>query len=77
MIASLEDSRIRSEKDADETHEILLETERLKQELEEELASFDQMKEKLEKKAKEKARKLLKMQNVKQKQSFLIYVQCI
>ena len=59
MIASLEDSRIRSEKDADETHEILLETERLKQELEEELASFDQMKEKLEAKAKEKARKLV------------------
>ena len=59
MIASLEDSRIRSEKDADETHEILLETERLKKELEQELASFDQMKEKLEEKAKEKARKLV------------------
>ena len=59
MIASLEDSRIRSEKDADETHEILLETERLKKELEQELASFDQMKDKLEEKAKEKARKLV------------------
>jgi DNA mismatch repair protein MutS2 len=59
MIASLEDSRIRSEKDADETHEILLETERLKKELEEELANFDQMKEKLEEKAKERARKLV------------------
>ncbi|WP_172368955.1 endonuclease MutS2 [Sporosarcina jiandibaonis] len=59
MIASLEDSRIRSEKDADETHEILLETERLKKELEEELASFEQMKAKLEEKAKEKARKLV------------------
>ena len=59
MIASLEDSRIKSEKDADETHEILLETERLKKELEQELASFDQMKEKLEEKAKEKARKLV------------------
>ena len=59
MIASLEDSRVRSEKDADETHEILLETEQLKKELEKELASFDQMKEKLEEKAKEKARKLV------------------
>ncbi|MBO1913080.1 endonuclease MutS2, partial [Microvirga sp. 3-52] len=49
----------RSERDADETHEILLETERLKKELEEELSNFDQMKEKLEEKAKEKARKLV------------------
>ena len=38
MIASLEDSRVRSEKDAEETHDVLLETERLKQELEEKLA---------------------------------------
>ena len=59
MIASLEESRVQSEKDADETHEILLETERLKRELEEELASFEQMKEKLEAKAKEKARKIV------------------
>ena len=40
MIASLEDSRVRSEKDAEETHEILLETERYKRELEEELRTL-------------------------------------
>ncbi len=59
MIASLEDSRIRSEKEADETHEMLLETERLKRELEEELANFEQLKEQLETKAKEKAAKIV------------------
>lgn len=59
MIASLEDSRIRSERDADETHEVLLETERLKAELEAELASFEQVKEKLEEKAKERAKKIV------------------
>ena len=55
----LKTSRVQSEKDAEETHEILLETERLKHELEERLANFDQMKEKLEEKAKEKARKIV------------------
>lgn len=59
MIASLEDSRLRSEKDADETHEILLETERLKLELEEELKQFEQMKESLEEKAKAKAKAIV------------------
>ena len=59
MIASLEDSRVRSEKDADETHDVLLETERLKRELEVELANFEEMKDRLEKKAKEKATKIV------------------
>ena len=59
MIASLEDSRIRSEKDADETHEVLLETDRLKNELEEKIANYDQMKDRLEAKAKEKATKII------------------
>lgn len=59
MIASLEDSRLRSEKDADETHGILLETERLKRELEEELKQFEQMKESLEEKAKAKAKAIV------------------
>ncbi len=59
MIASLEDSRLRSEKDADETHEVLLETERLKRELENELRQFDQMKESLEEKAKAKAKSIV------------------
>lgn len=59
MIASLEDSRLRSEKDADETHAILQETERLKQQLEEELKQFDELKESLETKAKEKAKAIV------------------
>ncbi len=59
MIASLEDSRIRSEKDADETQEVLVETGRLKLELEKKLADYDQMKERLELKAKEKATKII------------------
>lgn len=59
MIASLETSRVQSEKDAEQTHEVLLETERLKHELEERLAEFDDMKERLEAKAKEKAKKIV------------------
>lgn len=59
MIASLESSRVQSEKDAEETHEILIETERLKQELEQKLAEFDEMKERLVENAKEKARKIV------------------
>ncbi|MFJ7934949.1 endonuclease MutS2 [Sporosarcina sp. NPDC096371] len=59
MIVSLETSRVQSEKDAEQTHEVLLETERLKLELEERLADFDSMKERLETKAKEKAKKIV------------------
>lgn len=59
MIASLEDSRLRSEKDADETHAILTETEQLKQQLEEELKQFEAQKESLEAKAKEKAKAIV------------------
>jgi DNA mismatch repair protein MutS2 len=59
MILSLETSRVQSEKDAEETHDILLETDRLKRELEEKLAEFDTMKERMEEKAKEKAKKII------------------
>ncbi|WP_203246732.1 endonuclease MutS2 [Sporosarcina beigongshangi] len=59
MIVSLETSRVQSEKDAEQTHEVLLETEQLKRELEERLAEFDSMKERLEAKAKEKAKKIV------------------
>lgn len=59
MIASLEDSRLRSEKDADATHEILVETEQLKKELEDELKQLEEMKENLEEKAKEKAKSIV------------------
>ncbi|MCG7335437.1 endonuclease MutS2 [Sporosarcina sp. ACRSM] len=59
MIASLETSRVQSEKDAEETHEILLETEQLKRELEAKIAEYDAMKEQLETKAKDKAKKIV------------------
>lgn len=59
MIASLESSRVQSEKDAEQTHAILLETEELKRELEAKLSEFDEMKEKLIEKAKEKAKKIV------------------
>ncbi|MBD7982953.1 endonuclease MutS2 [Sporosarcina sp. Sa2YVA2] len=59
MIASLESSRVQSEKDAEQTHAVLLETEKLKRELEAKLADFEQMKEKLVENAKEKAKKIV------------------
>jgi DNA mismatch repair protein MutS2 len=59
MIASLESSRVQSEKDAEQTHALLMETEKLKRELETKLADFDDMKEKLIENAKEKARKIV------------------
>ena len=59
MIASLESSRVQSEKDAEQTHALLIETEKLKHELESKLADFDDMKEKLIENAKEKARKIV------------------
>ena len=59
MIASLETSRVQSEKDAEATHDVLLETERLKKELAEKLADHEKKKEAMELKAKEKARKIV------------------
>ena len=59
MIASLESSRVQSEKDAEQTHALLIETEKLKRELELKLSDFDDMKEKLIENAKEKARKIV------------------
>ncbi|MHA6259405.1 endonuclease MutS2 [Sporosarcina sp. CAU 1771] len=59
MIASLEESRVRSEKDADKTHSVLEDTEKLKKEFEEKLANYETMKETLEEKAKERARKIV------------------
>ncbi|MCG7346428.1 endonuclease MutS2 [Sporosarcina sp. ACRSL] len=59
MIASLESSRVQSEKDAEQTHALLIETEKLKRELETKLSEFDDMKEKLIENAKEKAKKIV------------------
>lgn len=59
MIASLEESRLRSEREADEAHLLLEEAQQIRAELEERLRIYDEKKENLEKKAKDKARKIV------------------
>ncbi|MBD8037425.1 endonuclease MutS2 [Solibacillus sp. A46] len=59
MIASLEESRLRSEREADEAHILLEEAQQIRAELEERLRIYDEKKDNLEKKAKEKARKII------------------
>lgn len=59
MIASLESSRVQSEKDAERTHQLLLETEQLKKELAAKLADFEDQKERLTEAAKERAKKIV------------------
>ena len=59
MIASLEESRLRSEREADEAHALLKDAEIIKADLEQKLRSYDERKEALDKKAKEKARKIV------------------
>lgn len=59
MIASLEESRKQAEQDAMETTRVLEESEELKKELAERLAAYDQKKEQLEQKAKDKAKKIV------------------
>lgn len=59
MIASLEQSRRQSEREAEEAHALLEEAQKLREELEERLRTYDEKKETLEKKAKEKARKIV------------------
>ena len=59
MIASLEESRLRSEREADEAHALLKDAEIIKADLEQKLRNYDERKEALDKKAKEKARKIV------------------
>ncbi|MFJ6208124.1 endonuclease MutS2 [Lysinibacillus sp. NPDC092081] len=59
MIASLEESRRQSEDDAERSHELMIESEALRKELQEKLQAYDDRKEALDKKAKEKARKIV------------------
>ncbi|NME07399.1 endonuclease MutS2 [Psychrobacillus sp. BL-248-WT-3] len=59
MIASLEDSRRQAERDAEETEAELEKAKHLKDDLEQRLAEYDEKKEKLEQKAKDKARKIV------------------
>ncbi|MFY0520834.1 endonuclease MutS2 [Lysinibacillus sp. UGB7] len=59
MIASLEETRRQSEDDAERSHDLLLESEVLRKELQDKLQSYEERKEALDKKAKEKARKIV------------------
>src|SRR5690625_3576131 len=59
MIASLEDSKLKTERDYDQAHQYLLDSKKLHQELREEWNKFEQQKEQLYKKAEEKAEKAL------------------
>lgn len=59
MIASLEETRRQSEDDAERSHALLLESETLRKELQDKLQAYDERKEALDKKAKEKARKIV------------------
>jgi DNA mismatch repair protein MutS2 len=59
MIASLEESRRRSEREADEAHKLLGEAEVIKADLQKELQAYAERKEALDKKAKDKARKIV------------------
>ncbi|MER2028253.1 MAG: endonuclease MutS2 [Solibacillus sp.] len=59
MIASLEESRLRSEREADEAHLLLEDAQKIRAELEVRLRIYDEKKENLEKKAKDKARKIV------------------
>ncbi|WP_342533144.1 endonuclease MutS2 [Lysinibacillus sp. FSL K6-0057] len=59
MIASLEETRRQSEDDAERSHALLLESETLRQELQDKVQAYEERKEALDKKAKEKARKIV------------------
>lgn len=59
MIASLEESRLRSEREADEAHALLEEAATLRAALEQKVQAYEDRKEALEKKAKEKARRIV------------------
>ncbi len=59
MIASLEESRLRSEREADEAHLLLEEAQEIKAQLEERLRVYEDKKDQLEKKAKDKARRIV------------------
>ncbi|MEN2765625.1 endonuclease MutS2 [Ornithinibacillus xuwenensis] len=60
MIASLEQSKLQAEKEYEEAHDILLQTEKLRNEMLEEWNQFDRKREELYRKAEEKAEKALR-----------------
>lgn len=70
MIKSLETSKVQSEKEYEEAHRYLLESERLRDELKQKWDQFEQQKEKLYKKAEEKAEKAL--QNAREEAEMIV-----
>ena len=59
MIASLEESRKQSEKDAEKASELRVESEKIRADLSDQLQKLDEQKDSLEQKAKDKARKIV------------------
>ncbi len=59
MIASLEESRKKSERDAEQSSVLRVESEKIRSDLTDQLQQLEEQKEKLEQKAKEKARKIV------------------
>src|SRR5690625_23062 len=70
MIASLEDSQLQSERDYEKAHQYLLESEKLRTELQEKWHQFERQKEQLYKKAEEKAEKAL--QNAREEAELIV-----
>ena len=76
MIASLEETRRQSEDDAERSHELLMESEELRKELQGKLQAYEERKEALDKKRKKRLVKLLMKQKEKQNQLLLSFEKC-
>lgn len=70
MIASLEDSKLQSERDYEKAHQYLLESEKLRTDLQEKWHQFEQQKEQLYKKTEEKAERAL--QNAREEAELIV-----
>ncbi|HLR71096.1 MAG TPA: endonuclease MutS2 [Pseudogracilibacillus sp.] len=70
MIASLEDSKLQSEKEYEAAHQYLLESERLRNELQQKWEQFEKQREELYRKAEEKAEKAL--QNAREEAELIV-----
>ncbi|MBU5466563.1 endonuclease MutS2 [Virgibacillus sp. MSJ-26] len=70
MIASLEDSKLQSERDYEKAHQYLLESEKLRTDIQEKWHQFEQQKEQLYKKTEEKAERAL--QNAREEAELIV-----
>ncbi len=78
MIASLEETRRQSEDDAERSHDLLLESESLRKELEDKLQAYEERKEALDKKKRRKKRAKLSMKrNERPKPSLRSFEKCV